>query len=123
LLLWIDQESNNRTVFWLIWLWRHGVMMVLTNYFVVSKLNQWLTLNVKSHMSTMHFVFHALLGGNYHLVVLINIAWRGSRLPSIVSDAIVVAYLLSFTPNTWICLAILLSHDLFLAIGTTCNLV
>jgi hypothetical protein len=48
-------------------------MMVLTNYSVVSKLNEWLTLHVKSHLFAMHFVFHALLGSNYHIVVPANI--------------------------------------------------
>jgi hypothetical protein len=45
-LLWTYQQFSNHTIVWLfgniflkIWLWKYGIMMVLTNYFVVSKLN------------------------------------------------------------------------------------
>jgi hypothetical protein len=127
LLLWTNQQSSNHTIFLLfgnpccwIWLWKYGIMMVLKKYFVVSKLDWWLSLNVKSHLFAMHLVFFALLGHNDCLMVLVNTTWKGSKLPFVVSDATTITCLLSFTPSTWIYLAPLLSHVLLPTIGTTC---
>jgi len=75
----------------------------------------------KCQISSVHLVFFALLSCNDCFMVFVNTIWKGSKLPYVVSDVTIVTYLLSFTPNTWIYLAPLLSHLLSLAIGTTCT--
>ncbi len=130
MLLCTIQQSNNHTILWCfgkpnssICECKYSCRILWTKLFVVSKIDQWLSLKVRSHPLLMQMNFPSLFGGNVLCLVHVKTTWRGRNNPSVDDEIMNVTYLLSSIPNTLMCFAPLLSHVHFPTICTRYNTV
>ncbi len=123
-LLFIDQQSNNQTIFlfscnlsWVIWMCKYGNRILWTYYFVVSNVYQWFSLKVNSQLEFMHLSSPSIDGGRHLGVILVNTILLGSKTLFVIKDTTKMTSPLSSTPNVWMCFVPLFSQVIYHATG------
>ncbi len=129
LFLCINQQFSNQIIIWCcdksncsyVNYWQKNLWI---NPFVISKVDQWFLVKVKSHSLLMQLFFLWLLKGDDLIcVVLINTSWRGDNNPFIDDEIMSVICFLSSIFNTLMCLVPLFSHVHSFIIGTRCTII
>ncbi len=87
--LWTDQQSINHTIFWFCgnfnscasFLWQ-GIKILFTNYWQVSKIDQWLAKYVEWNLTPKQDAFLEPFWGRHLIVGLVKMICRAKNLPS-----------------------------------------